>query len=354
MAQPHSVSTDVEKDRLAKMVQHFNQGIEQTIQKIPTNYIKVSKAGDGIFGDVFFCVRADTTTFTESASIHNSGAKPNLAKKLVAIKVVSARTDLNLSRELEIMQAIQTQVQTLPAAQQFFQLIEWDTISPHATWAVTSTLPMCCSMQELTLGIDSVPEETMWLVYTQLHEALDFLHNKCKPPIAHRDLHQGNVLIGFSNPDALGLPELKIIDFGLSSFISGKEAPTFLMGPPRSVDAKRFLFILDNIVHAPGFKQWNRATCNMAVEYSEPEGRTAMSYEFHQALNTQLGKLAETDFSFLQELWQQFGAFATQQVNSMSESTRKQIQDLVLGKTKSQFDEVQEKLERIWQMYGET
>ena len=354
MASIPSESVDAGKARLAMVVKQFNQGLNPTIQDIPTNHIMVSKAGDGIFGDVYFCLRADAMTFTDSNTTHSSNAKPDLITKLVAVKVVGSRyNNADLSRELEIMTAIQNQVHTLPVAQRFFQLLEWDTVAPYPQWIVTSTFPICWNLTGLTLSANGMPEEFLWLVYSQLHEALDFLHNTCDPPIAHGDLHQGNVIIGFPTPDRLGLPEVKLIDFGLSSFVKkGEKAGLYLLDR-MNLDAKNFLYVLDNTIHPSKYTRWNETTCNEFIANGKPEGMTSMLYDFHHALNAELGRQAEVQVTFLQALWEQFGAFAKQWVSSIPDASKKQIQDVLLAVTKGKTDQKREKIEEIWQCYGE-
>jgi hypothetical protein len=33
-------------------------------------------------------------------------------------------------------------------------------------------------------NLESMPEDFLWIIYAQIHEAIDFLHNTCDPPIA--------------------------------------------------------------------------------------------------------------------------------------------------------------------------
>jgi serine/threonine protein kinase len=75
-----------------------------------------------------------------------------------------------------------------------------------------STLPASCTLRDLP----PMPFEFAWFVFVEVHTALRFLQEGCCPPIAHGDLHSGNVLVGFTDVECEGpiKLKLKLIDFG--------------------------------------------------------------------------------------------------------------------------------------------
>jgi len=53
----------------------------------------------------------------------------------------------------------------------------------------------------------------VWHVFLELYHGLKFLHAKYDPPIAHKDLHAGTVLLGY-NDASERVPNVLIVDFG--------------------------------------------------------------------------------------------------------------------------------------------
>ena len=71
------------------------------------------------------------------------------------------------------------------------------------------------------------------LVFIGVHPGLEYLHKGCKPPLVHRDVKTGNILLSESL-------EAKIADFGLSkafqSEINNTHVSTVVMGTPGYLD----------------------------------------------------------------------------------------------------------------------
>ncbi|KAL5380563.1 hypothetical protein PMIN03_004659 [Paraphaeosphaeria minitans] len=59
----------------------------------------------------------------------------------------------------------------------------------------------------------TVPEEFVFHMYIQLHEALKFLHTS-DPPMTKGDLVAVNIMIDPTTEDVPGFPNIKLIDFG--------------------------------------------------------------------------------------------------------------------------------------------
>ncbi|OCL04713.1 kinase-like protein, partial [Glonium stellatum] len=96
-----------------------------------------------------------------------------------------------------------------------------------------------------------VTEDTMWRVFTQLMEALAYLHqghgsgrNKDEwKPIVHRDIKPENIMLVSSDNTPGSVLNLKLADFGVSAFYDpnncsfvNKGTPTYQ--PPEQVNGK--------------------------------------------------------------------------------------------------------------------
>lgn len=326
-----------------------NLGIGTT-SKLPSSYIEVSKAGSGEFGTVYYCLSADSVGASRFFDSGSAKRTYELACELAAIKITKPLERKELNQEVETLKAIRKQVRGYTAEQRFFYLIEWDVENPEAPWMVTSTLPMCSSMTGLWQQFEQMPEEFIWLVYVQLLQALDFLHNVCDPPIAHGDLHRGNVMIGFPDPNSLGLPEVKVIDFGFSTFVI--EGTEVAMDRVKN-DTDEFLFILISLMDQSLGYKWDADMCDLYVENRSPDNSESMIQSFYRALNEALRARGSVEPADLRGLWDEFGDFAIQQVACISEASKKQIQDAILGKTKQQYDARIEKISEILEEFKE-
>lgn len=332
-------------------------------------YTPVNFAGHGLFGQVYFCLPtdqvflarrsavSDNTTTTTQQSLHS------LTSKLVAVKTAGA---VSLIPEIRALRTIHTQQHSSDVVEKsFFRLIESRTDGDLAQYMVTSTLPLCGNLDELGGCIAQMPEAFTWLIYTRIHSALRFLHKTCSPAIAHGDLHQGNVLIGFSDPDVKGrgliLPQVTLIDFGNATFHPGEERSGNSYRDLYGVDAfsrdtDAFLRILESVASDPRphefdrsdyKKWWDRKKWEALLERKPLAGRTAEFNDFHKALGHGLAQGLRVNPVVLEELWKSFGSFAEQCVADISEADMEQIRDLVLGVAETLFEETRESIEEI-------
>jgi serine/threonine protein kinase len=107
-----------------------------------------------------------------------------------------------------------------------------------------TTFPICCQLSELKVSFEDMPEEFTWLIFIQLHKALDFLHNACDSPIAHGDLHDGNVIIGYRGPNDRDTAQLKVIDFGLAHQYPFSQSSCILL----NMDANSLMQAVDEVI----------------------------------------------------------------------------------------------------------
>jgi hypothetical protein len=164
-------------------------------------YMEVCNAGSGVYGDVSFYLSKDALSTTRSDVEHDAAqASKQLTAKLVVVEVSRGMNLQHLSGELDIIKASEENAPANDLQQRFFQLLAWDTVSPLPVSLVKSTWPICCSLDGLGSCLSSMPEDFLWIVYSQMHEAIEFLHSTCSPLIAHGDLHNGNVIIDFLTP----------------------------------------------------------------------------------------------------------------------------------------------------------
>jgi hypothetical protein len=122
--------------------------------------------------------------------------------KLQVVKVSVFPETPIMVKEIAILEAIKQRRQVPETTFPFFELTGFDTVG-H--WYVTSALPMCCDLKSLIGSFKYSPEDFMLMVYLLSCKALGFLHGACSPPIAHADLHTGNVVISYPGPTDQGL-----------------------------------------------------------------------------------------------------------------------------------------------------
>lgn len=81
-------------------------------------------------------------------------------------------------------------------------------------WLTTTTLPIICSLLALRDHGKALPEVLTWHIYLRIKAALSWLTDTCQPGIAHGDVHEGYVLVGYTSPASdqqrLGLPVVKL------------------------------------------------------------------------------------------------------------------------------------------------
>lgn len=324
-----------------------------TTQSIPPTYTQVSLAGSGMFGEVHFCLPADTVSSARSNTSDTQQSSHALTSKLVAVKVAVSTGKTVLAQEIKTLRAISEQAQGNPVAERcFFKLFEWNIVGEHANWLITSTLPVCCNLQELSRRLADLPEEFTWFLYTQLHSALEFLHKKCSPAIEHRDLHKGNVVIGFehSNPHEadLTLPQIKLIDFGESAFKVEDEETSFENTFKR--DHCFFLEILDEVVQGESWGSEGESVVSDGDSDSEqklPNGRTTEFYAFTKAVSEGLISGYQGKPIMLVELWVMFGAFAELSLAGMNKTAVERIRDVVVEVAKSRSNKIEKSIMKL-------
>jgi serine/threonine protein kinase len=185
---------------------------------IPEHYVSVQLAGQGVDGEVCYCLPKHVVKQARNAAavLPRSGVVGSLKSELVAVKTSAAC----LGREREIMLAIREQAGGDARRRHCIHLFESDlSASSFCSWLTLSTasgmFPLYNLCQADNFPSCYIPEELVFHIFIQIRDMLSFLHS-CDQPIAHLDLHGGNVLVDPMRRDQSGFPMLLLIDFSRS------------------------------------------------------------------------------------------------------------------------------------------
>jgi serine/threonine protein kinase len=300
--------------------------------RIPPNYILVSKAGSGMAGDAYFCLLKEAV-ISERLRIKSeaSQAATDLVSKLQVVKVKGTHHVYNFTRnEVQMLRTVDDNRKVRPGYLQFFDLLASNTTHSSIDWLATSTLPFCCDLRSLAKNADSMPEEFVWHLYKQLHQALDFLHYVCKPSITHGDVHAGNVIIGYSSPYEQRLPHVKLIDFGCATAINCDGENAHL----RSIDLRGMLNILASFTFDAW---WDDEYPQFKADEPSPE---YMGLQDRVVKGLDEGAVPKT----VRDIWRLYGATAERKVANVSDASQKKIQNLVACEASSRYNFMDNKI----------
>ncbi|KAF2822299.1 hypothetical protein CC86DRAFT_385982 [Ophiobolus disseminans] len=128
------------------------------------------------------------------------------------------------ARERDILLAIKTGTTSVNGGLNIAQILNYDRTHEFPKWLILSTLPAFCTLQAFCDKVKELktqlPYQLVWFFFLEISRAFQFLHDECDPPIAHLDLHDLNVLVGFDNSEYSGLPTIRIIDFDAAKLCS--------------------------------------------------------------------------------------------------------------------------------------
>ncbi|KAH9866055.1 hypothetical protein J1614_008619 [Plenodomus biglobosus] len=331
------------------------------------HYTHVSEAGFGLRGSVHYCLRTATVTSQRRQFADSKGMDidySRLTDKIIVAKVShKPAKNKSMKDEIATLKAIHDQSASHHAQEQFFQLLNWDRTRDMPQWFTTSTFPMGCSLEELQYQHPLMPEEFTWLVFTQLLEALDFLHNVCDPPIAHGDLFAGNIMIGYPefDPNKLGsLPQLKLIDFEGSRFWERNRVP----GPDSetlehhacqglSSDILQSISILYVIVSLhPAISDHAASAIHDPLAFPDVQAEHAKLHVLSETLKTSQQRAYGNTPWVLQSLYKYFGPHAYEKLATISESAEAQMRDIIFKVAWPKFEETQRKLVQLIETMG--
>ncbi|KAF2116738.1 kinase-like domain-containing protein [Lophiotrema nucula] len=171
-------------------------GMILTPERFKQNYREVKVLGEGADGQVI-------------CYAHRADARQQIAVKVPVVGYVKAR--LNLVYEIKALVEI-------GSCDQIISLLGFDEYHlPHGPAIYYEYCDLGAAhhfRQRLVEAYGSVPEETVWKMFADLSQALDWLHNKSKNPYIHGDLKSDNVMVT-SSPNQLDprLPTFKLGDF---------------------------------------------------------------------------------------------------------------------------------------------
>jgi serine/threonine protein kinase len=320
------------------------QAMVESVPAIPSSYTLVSEAGEGAYATACFCLPTQAVIDAVSSTKASSScptAINTLKSKLQVIKVfndpgrLARYTEVNILVDIQQHRQSQSHAQPLP----IIEILAWDTTGGVPAWIATSTFPVLCDL-EACRGTD-MPEEFVWHVYTQLHAALAFLHKSAR--IIHRDLHDGNVIVGYSNSTGTGLPQVKVIDFGMAEQLHSnsnisKETYAYLL----KEEAEDLLIILDALLCGLDI---DCAVCaGPSLDEREPHSRAC---DFHDAVGEELARGFRDQERVLDRLWERFGSFALGKVKFCSDKASKRIRDAVFDVTLERREENDSRVQEI-------
>ncbi|EOA90541.1 uncharacterized protein SETTUDRAFT_25804 [Exserohilum turcica Et28A] len=275
---------------------------------------------------------ADTSDSAEELS-------KKLVNKIVAVKRSTGYFAPTLHNEVARMKAIGESVEATGNTQsQFFQLLAYDIDDTSVAWMATSTFPICLSLEGFR-SLGEMPEDFLWVCFTQLQQGLEFLHGVCDPTIVHCDLHLGNIVVGFPDAVPSGLPQVKIVDFGVAVLLHNDTQETAVLAE----DNVAFLELLHSLIH-----KWDGATCGDCADATAPEpGEQSMIGKFHDDIVKQL-EYGSGGFARIRVgLWERFGDFATMRGAAVSKASEQNMQGVIMDDFGSQKREMEARLEEI-------
>jgi len=295
---------------------------------IPSSYVLVSKAGNGMYADAFFClpkkaVQEAVSNVAESFPL----SADRLKRELLVVKVFRDGSSPPLS-EVAILEQIKQQCKAGVPNMPFIEILGSEALS-IAPWIAMLTLPISCDLEALASSFGKMPQEFTWIVYTQLQRALSFLR-KCDPPIMHNDIHPGNVIVGYETVEGTCLPQVKLIDFGSSS-----HSASIFSTSTFDVEAWQLLQILEKLLRRPGAIC---SSCDFNGFFMGDSGGPLCPSKlcrFHKKVAEHLAPTAVCDFSILDRLWERFGSYAENMVESCGTASQARIREVILEVTQA-------------------
>ncbi|KAF2822018.1 hypothetical protein CC86DRAFT_385733 [Ophiobolus disseminans] len=309
---------------------------------LPSSYIHVSKAGAGLLATAYFCLPKDVVNSVKSEAREvTSHAITKLVSKLQVVKVFAKWCRQVTSTELMILKEIQQQRRGHTEELPLIELLAWDASGPAPNWIATSTMPVCCNLKSLARCFNEMPEEFIWLVYTQIHQALEFLHRTCS--IAHRNLHMGNVIVGYPEPNDSNLPKVKLLDFEMS-----ERAPFYgsvLSEGLIDRDTEGLLSIMQTIIDDSSLEC---TLCDWLSSAHYPDPRcTSKICSFHKAISQEAVAYSTCDSKFLAKLLTKYGSYAKDKLDACSETSRMHIQYVILKTTKAKSKALENRIQEL-------
>ncbi|KAH7092017.1 hypothetical protein FB567DRAFT_435021 [Paraphoma chrysanthemicola] len=308
---------------------------------IPACFTLIAKAGSGINADAYFCL--PTSHLPISGSSHSSSSRRDMMSKLQVVKTCRTSYQGQLPSEVSILNAFQIQRHSHPnhSLLPFFDLTAWDTINAQPSWYASSTFPLCTDLKALEGRFHSMSEEFVWLVYAQLHAAITFMHKTCDPPLAHGDLHLGNIIVGYDGPDDTGLPQVKVIDFGMAQFdYDADEYREDLMCED--------MFQKDMLLMLHALKNVNLNMHYVGARFiASPQPPGAWGKEVRELGEAVLAGIrggAISEEEALRTMWERFGEVARKKVEGIDNEAKERIRNVVWDVAGERYDEMEEKV----------
>lgn len=176
-------------------------------------YMGISLAGKGCTAETYFAI--------PQSAVNNTDRTPDAASlrsQVCAVKLYKMHASrVFFNNELPAMKRLQTVTEALRA--RFVEPLDNSDESGKdnaPSWIAMKAIQGFTLTQfrrAVFLSKKVVPEEFMFHMYVQLHEAVKYLHTS-DPPMVKGDIVGVNVMIDTSTQEVPGFPNIKLIDFG--------------------------------------------------------------------------------------------------------------------------------------------
>jgi serine/threonine protein kinase len=183
-----------------------------------------------------------------------------------------------------------------------------------------------------------MPEKFTWLMFVQLYQALNFLHDTCQ--ISHGDLYHKNVVIGYPSSNDRGLPQVKVIDFGVAESFATSKSVAWL--PTK--DTGMLIYLINIVIHD---LPQSRYQVDEILE-TRLRVQAERSTHFNRfGATIQGGLTAQNKIAYLERAWEEFGTYAKSQVDRVSNESTTQIREVIDSVSYARFETIQGKIQEL-------
>lgn len=208
-------------------------------------------------------------------------------------------------------------------------------------WLVMASSSICCDLEALRLYDigNGLPTAMLWLIITQLYEAVYFLHRDCKLPITHGDISSEAILVTFHDEKAkkgksakAKRPKISLISFSESEIHDPTNSPD---GSERKAQAEKE--DVENLVSeiyrlvksCYEYGEWETAGRGKWITRLR---KSVWKHETPEEVNRFVAK----DVPDLEGLWATIGKFAKEQLEKVSDEEWEEVRDSIVEVTEAE------------------
>jgi hypothetical protein len=285
-----------------------------------------------MFASAYFCLPKNALQDAISKDQSSSSVPADVLKRqLLVVKVFRDAGGSSPLSEVAILEQIKKQGKHRSSTLPMIQILASASTNTDTAWIAMSTLPFSCNLAALASRFNELPQEFPWLVYIQTQQALIFLRKSGDPPIAHGDLHVGNVLVGYETLEGTCLPQVKLIDLG-----SAEHNMSLRSGVSKfDVEAWQLLQILQKLLRRAGSKCESCSFNGYLLSQSRDRKCPSKICCFHQKIAEELAPNRKCGGSLLDKLWERFGSYAERKVEACPPTSQARIREVILEVTQA-------------------